>query len=204
MPRAFDQEERERITASLLAAGERLFTTQGLRKTSLDELVAAAGIAKSSFYAFFDSKESLYLELMLRQAPVLRAELNRALELPDSAEAVRHFLRGAIDVLHHNPLYRRMVTHPDEMEAVLRRITPERLAELKRTSLLPVLEFIERAQREGRFAAGDPAVLEGVLRTVLLLPMHADQFDPAVYPRVIEAVIDIVSAGLTRRTTSEE
>ena len=80
MPTPFSAEERARITERLLETGRRLFTTQGLRKTSLDDLVAPAGIAKSSFYAFFDSKEALYLELMLRQAPELHRQLAAVLD----------------------------------------------------------------------------------------------------------------------------
>ncbi len=68
MPPAFTAEEKARITALLLETGAKLFTGQGLRKTSLEELMAPTGVAKSSFYVFFDSKEALYLELMLRQS----------------------------------------------------------------------------------------------------------------------------------------
>ena len=73
MPSAFTERERERIAGKLLESGFRLFTTQGLRKTSLDDLVAPAGIAKSTFYRFFGSKEELYVEQMYRQVPELRA-----------------------------------------------------------------------------------------------------------------------------------
>ncbi|MBF8193804.1 TetR/AcrR family transcriptional regulator, partial [Nonomuraea sp. K274] len=39
---AFTDEERARITAGLLDAAERLYASQGLKKTSLEELVAPA------------------------------------------------------------------------------------------------------------------------------------------------------------------
>ncbi|MEV1174059.1 helix-turn-helix domain-containing protein [Nonomuraea sp. NPDC049784] len=60
----------------------QLFATQGLKKTSLDELVAAPGIAKGSFYAFFDSKEELYKEVMIRRAPMHGKRLATALDRP--------------------------------------------------------------------------------------------------------------------------
>ncbi|MUM34776.1 helix-turn-helix domain-containing protein, partial [Mycolicibacterium sp. CBMA 361] len=66
---AFTPDEKGSIARVLVDTAERLFATQGLKKTSLDELVQPVGIAKGSFYAFFDSKESLYLEVMLRRAP---------------------------------------------------------------------------------------------------------------------------------------
>ncbi len=40
-------------------------------------------------------------------------------------------------------------------------------------------------------------MLLGVLRAVLLLPLHADQFDPADYPAVVDLLIDTVAIGLT-------
>jgi AcrR family transcriptional regulator len=130
MPTPFSAADRARITEILLRTGEKLFTTQGLRKTSLDDLVKPASIAKSSFYAFFDSKEALYLELMLRQAPQVQKQvLDEVLTTaPDLRTAIKDFLRATIRVLDDNPLYRRLVTHPEELQAVSRRIDPERWA----------------------------------------------------------------------------
>src|SRR5262245_27926264 len=75
VPPAFTAEEKARITTLLLETGERLFTGQGLRKTSLEELMAPTGVAKSSFYVFFDSKEALYLELMLRRSAEVKGRV---------------------------------------------------------------------------------------------------------------------------------
>ena len=115
MPPPFSTEDRARITEQLLETGRRLFTTQGLRKTSLDELVAPAGIAKTSFYAFFDSKEALYLELMLRQAPQLHRQLAAVLDQAENARAaLSGFLRTTLRMLEDNLLYHRLITHPEK------------------------------------------------------------------------------------------
>lgn len=198
MPARFGQVERAAIVEALLAAGRQLFTTQGLRKTSLDELVKPAGIAKSSFYAFYDSKESLYLDLMLREAPALQDALWAILRGDDDiAEKIRRFLRSAIEVLHHNPLYQRLITHPEELAAVSRRISAAEAAKIADLSILPVTDFIEQAQENGELVAGDPAVLLGVMRTALLLPGHQDQFEPEHYQAIVERTIDVIAIGLT-------
>lgn len=62
MPR-FTELERERIRQKLMVEGERLFTSFGIKKVSVDEIVRAAGIAKGTFYAFYPSKEHLYMEI---------------------------------------------------------------------------------------------------------------------------------------------
>jgi AcrR family transcriptional regulator len=199
MPAKFGQAERVAITEALLTAGRRLFTTQGLRKTSLDELVKPAGIAKSSFYAFYDSKESLYLDLMLREAPKLREKLWEILDADLSVtEKVRAFLRSTVDILENNPLYHRLVTDPEELAAVARRLSPAEAAKMADLSVLPVTDFIRQAQENGELVEGDPQVLLGVMQAVLFLPGHRHQLDPEHYEAIVDQAIDTVAIGLTR------
>lgn len=64
MPRRFTEEEEQRIRTALMAAGRKIMGLRGVRKTSIDELVNSAGIAKGSFYRFFPSKEALALAVL--------------------------------------------------------------------------------------------------------------------------------------------
>ncbi|OXM42980.1 TetR/AcrR family transcriptional regulator [Amycolatopsis alba] len=197
MPTPFSAEDRARITERLLDAGRDLFAAQGLRKTSLDDLAAPAGIAKSSFYAFFDSKEALYLELMLRQAPRLHEHLAEVLDKAENARgALGGFLRATVRMLDENPLYRRLVTHPEEMRAVARRMGPDEMARAER--MLPLPGFLEAARGKGELVEADDDELIGVLQAVLLLPMHREDIGEQRYPAVLDRLVDIVAAGLTK------
>ncbi|MFC4115171.1 TetR/AcrR family transcriptional regulator [Nonomuraea zeae] len=193
MPPAFSPEERSRIIERLLDTATRLFAAQGLRKTSLEELTAPAGIAKSSLYAFFASKEDLYFEAMLRQSEQVRQRvidegLNRG---TDTRDALRRFLRATVAELDTNPLYRRLMSHPQEMAAVAARLTPERMAAASGGPMADLLQFL------GTRLDGDPQVLLGVLRAVLLTPLHAEHLGADVYPAVMDRLIDAVTEGLT-------
>lgn len=63
MPTAFTEEESKRIRQELILAGICLSRELGLQKMSVEKLTAAVGIAKGSFYIFFDSKEDFILEI---------------------------------------------------------------------------------------------------------------------------------------------
>ncbi|MEU8363577.1 TetR/AcrR family transcriptional regulator [Nonomuraea sp. NPDC048882] len=193
MPSAFSEEERLRITEQLLDTATHLFSTQGLRKTSLEELTAPAGIAKSSLYAFFNSKEDLYFEAMLRQSEQVRHRvidegLNRG---ADTRDALRRFLRATIAELDSNPLYRRLMSHPQEMAAVAAKLTPERMAAATDGPTADVLQFLSTHLKD------DPQVLFGVLRAVLLTPLHAEHLGTEIYPAVMNRLIDAVTEGIT-------
>ncbi|MHA6630628.1 TetR/AcrR family transcriptional regulator [Pseudonocardia sichuanensis] len=200
MPPAFSTAEKARISRLLLETGHQLFTTQGLRKTSLEELVAPAGVAKSTFYLFFDSKESLYLELMLRQtARVTRKVIDEALlSTPDPREGLRRFLRATLDELSTNPLWRRLMTHPEEMQAVARKLDPARVTGMAENPVTALHDHIAARQAKGEIVGDDPAVVIGVLQTVLLVPMNAERLgDPDRHPQILDLLIDIVATGLT-------
>ncbi|MDA0564201.1 TetR/AcrR family transcriptional regulator [Streptomonospora sp. S1-112] len=205
MPPRFTAQEKARITELLVENGRRLFTTQGLRKTSLEELVAGTGIAKSSFYQFFAAKEALYLHLMLRQMAEVKEDVidGALLSADDVREGLRRFLRAILDRLAADPLYRRLMTHPEEMAAVARRLDSADTAALTASPDNPAValhDFLARKRAEGAVADADPAVLVGVLQAVLMLPIHADRLaDPALLPHIQDLLIDVVAAGLTPR-----
>nr|WP_055501211.1 TetR/AcrR family transcriptional regulator [Nonomuraea pusilla] len=201
MPPAFTAEEKARISALLLETGEKLFTSQGLRKTSLEELMAPTGVAKSSFYVFFDSKEALYLELMLRQSGEVKRHVvdGALLSADDTREGLRRFLRATLEELSVNPLWRRLTTHPEEMEAVARKLSPDRLAAAASDNPATALrEFLVARAERGDLVDAEPDVIVGVLQCVLLVPMFAERLgDPALRPKILDLLVDIVAAGLT-------
>ncbi len=50
---------------SLLEAGLKVFATNGFRKTTLDDIAAEAGIAKSTLYNYFQDKADIYFQVCL-------------------------------------------------------------------------------------------------------------------------------------------
>jgi AcrR family transcriptional regulator len=207
VPRGFTTQERERISQALLAAGRELFTKQGLRKTALEELVAPAGIVKSTFYQFFDSKEALYLQLMLDEAGQVKTQvIDRALLSTDDArEGLRRFLHATLEVLETNPLWRRLVTHPEEMTAVAARLEPERITAMgDNNPATALMAYVSDRQQRGDLVGDDPNAVVGALQSVLLMPFNAAHIaggDAGTYRKTVNLLVDIVATGLT--TTKE-
>lgn len=195
---AFTSEEKVRTARTLLDTAEILFTTQGLKKTSLEELVGPAGIGKGSFYAFFDSKESLYLEVMLRRAPRVAERVAAVLAQPASEESLVAVMRAITDVLVTDPLYRRLLTQPEELDAVARRVGPEQIARVTPQIVTPLFDYLVAGQRDGVLVDDiAPEILVGVIRAVGLVVMHRDRFAP-VYEQVLEATIRTLARGMLR------
>ena len=63
MAQPFSPQQRDAIREKLKESARKYAVSTGVKKTSLDMLTADAGISKSSFYRFYDSKELLFLEI---------------------------------------------------------------------------------------------------------------------------------------------
>jgi AcrR family transcriptional regulator len=197
MPPAFPPAERARIERSLLESGRVLFSTQGLHKTTLDELTTPAGIHKTTFYAFFSSKEHLYLELLAHEKPGIMQRLEELLQLGDDCTAsLERLLRAIVRELEENPLVRRLLTHPQELAAVASRVRPEDLA-AKAESLLPLRAFVIEAQERGCLVDVPPDVVVGVLRCATLATLHRHDIGDAIYDDVIALLVASIARGLT-------
>ena len=63
--------------AEILSIAENLFQTKGYAKTSVDEIVRQAGIAKGTFYHYFKSKEEILEALINRQISLFLADVRK-------------------------------------------------------------------------------------------------------------------------------
>lgn len=78
MPK-FTEQEKEMIKEKLLLEGEKLFASAGLRKITIDNLSEAVGISHSAFYAFYESKEQLFMEINMRNKAAIYKRLDAML-----------------------------------------------------------------------------------------------------------------------------
>ena len=199
MSPTFTKIERDRIREQLLETGRELFPQYGLKKTSLDDLTQPVGIAKSSFYSFFESKEALYMEILMEMREEVKERVvGASLEADEGARAaIARFLRAAIHEIENNPLTWRLVAHPEELRLLARKIAPEQMKANIEASTLPILSFIREAQARGEVVPGDPEVLASVIRSVTMLTLHKKDIGNT-YPKVLEMMIELVADGLTK------
>ena len=61
---AFTEYETEQLRKALLKETRHCAVTLGMKKTSVDQLTRAVGIAKGSFYKFYESKEMLFFAVL--------------------------------------------------------------------------------------------------------------------------------------------
>ncbi|MFE7133598.1 TetR/AcrR family transcriptional regulator [Streptomyces sp. NPDC057638] len=145
------------VPRRLLSAATRLFAERGYDRTSVQEIVEAAGVTKGALYHYFGSKEDLLHEVYAR---VLRVQQERLDAFADADEPVQTRLRAAaadvvvttIENLEDAEIFFRSMHHlsPEKHKQVRaeRRRYHERFRAL-----------VEEGQRTGVFSTATPADL---------------------------------------------
>lgn len=67
MPVIFNEKSRNDIRYKLLVNGFHSIKHKGYKKTSIEEIAKQSGIAKGTFYNFFQSKENFVIEIILNK-----------------------------------------------------------------------------------------------------------------------------------------
>lgn len=98
MPGGVRDTRRRELTARLAREALTLFLSRGVEAVSIDEIAAAAGISKGSFYTYFDDKPTLVRAVVETVAAPVRAALDRC-ELAIAAAKTPAALRAAYSIL---------------------------------------------------------------------------------------------------------
>ena len=86
------------VPERLLAVAVRLFAEHGFEGTSVQEIVAAAGVTKGAMYHYFASKDDLLYEIYHRLLGLQTERLNALADGPgDSADRVRAVAEDVVE-----------------------------------------------------------------------------------------------------------
>lgn len=132
MPKTFSPQEKENIRISLRNAAEKCLARYGVKRTTVDELVRMAGIAKGTFYIFYESKEHLFLDVVRAFA---ESENKRYLDMLQELDE-NHIVTSLTTIFHRMVMsaYERGIYRfldDNQMELVMRRVSPRERSEME-------------------------------------------------------------------------
>lgn len=185
MATAFTDQEKEIIIAELKKAARELAVSMGMRKTTVDQLAARAGISKGAFYGFYDTKELLFLDMLKdwhgevygtvllilcdKREPSEKERLVKALlyiSKQFSAPGVAEFFR-------------------DDVPLIMRKVPKQVLAERYKPDEVQLMLTMSQA---GYRMNQSPEMMAGFLR-FLLVSYSQRQYIGKCYDDVLEMVI---------------
>lgn len=126
------EEKAERIDAILEAAGV-LLEEYGLEGTGLNAIARQAGLSKPNLYVYFESREAILLQLLLKESVAWSKSFKRRLDQIDNSGDVQAVAQAFADSLARR---RRFCTLSASLASVFEHnVGPETVADFKREFL---------------------------------------------------------------------
>jgi AcrR family transcriptional regulator len=194
--------QRDERRAELVAAARDVFGGKGYHAATVDDITRAAGVAKGTFYLYFDEKREVYYELVrsfLQHVKDIGASVAREVRTPQeffarseqaACELVRVFLE------HHKLArltYRESLRLDPELEQLLR--------DFYRDQARVEADNIRLGIELGLFRAVDPMICAyahiGMVERVALALLHEPS--PPEPKHVVRELLAIAFEGLRNR-----
>jgi AcrR family transcriptional regulator len=183
----------------ILRAARGVFATRGYHEAKVEDIAAAAKVAKGTVYLYFRDKRSIFEELVERVFVLLEGAILKVDVGSDVGSQVRHNIRAVVGVFLDDPTLPQLLLSPasgvdPELQAQMRKFMST-VHELLTTAL-------QDGQRLGIVAAGDARLYAtfaiGALKEVLIEVPRTKRSRE----EIVAALFDILSVGFLRVDTA--
>ena len=197
-PRRTQTDRRKETRRALLDAAAQLFAEHGYHDTQVSDIIAAAGVARGTFYNYFDSKRAVFARLLAD----LIAQLNAAVAPIDllapipPLEQLRTNIRNVIAAIRGNPVKMRLVLanaggFDEEFDAELNAFHKTVLDYIESSLTIGAAIGLVRPCNSKLAARGLFGLVQEISRALVEVPgMEADS------ERVIDEVMALVLTGV--------
>lgn len=183
--KAFTEQEADIILQSLKTSARRYAVSQGVRKTTVDELVREAGISKGAFYKFYLSKEMLFFEILedmhteIYEASAAVLNENNA---QSSANRAAEAVLAACKIMAESGM---MDFMERDVSFLLRKIPADVQEEHYHSDEVHIKELLSNA---GLQPEGGMELAAATVRGLFLTVSHRDNIG-SMYPQVLETLV---------------
>lgn len=104
-------EKAQKTRKAILQAAEKLFLKRHIDKTTVSDIVKEAGVAKGTFYLYFDSKDELARSLVAEGLTGFNEEMEKLLLAPVSKQTIVDFITRLVELAVKNQKLYKVIHH---------------------------------------------------------------------------------------------
>jgi AcrR family transcriptional regulator len=193
-------------TREILAAARQLLEQRGLEAMTMEEIAAAAGVAKGTLYLYFQSKDDLIQALITLVAENILKDLEVALQAPGlPAEKLRRVVSVLLEYLNRErllfPIYARELLRGkrESREGFWRNYQ-----ELEERFVTLVTSLFAEGIAAGQFISANPRLLTFLIRGLVRATGYYQQAEgqAEAAQEALPVILTLLSSGLIREKQS--
>ena len=184
----------------IIDVAQGLFLSKGYEQTSVQDILDGAGIAKGTFYLYFDGKEQLLFELVNQLRQKAMEEFLAAVEQETTvAGKLRTMIRMSLDAFHEYPLLARLVSDDPEFRLVSRLLEQPGMQDEVSKNRLFIASILDEGIAKGELRADlDQDTVPFVIGTMKFLHFYTGllKFHGVDRKQYVDCLVDVVMRGL--------
>jgi len=195
-------------TQEILGAARRLLEQRGLEAMTMEEIAAAAGVAKGTLYLYFQSKDDLIQALLTLVGENILKDMEAALQAPGMpAEKLARVVSILLEYLNRErllfPIYARELLR-GKMES--REGFWRNYQDLEERFVTLVTSLFAEGIAAGQFIAANPRLLTFLIRGLVRATGYYQRAEgqEAAAQEALPVILTLLSSGLIREQPPSE
>ena len=191
MPKGFTQAEKEQIHKDLLVKGRALIVDKGFKKTSVSAITKAVGIAKGSFYMFYQTKEELFIDILEEIESQIQDEMLREIEssaLPADA-LLKKLLKSRLRSVMEDDILS-MTLRTDLIQEIWTKLPEERRRDNIKRDEDFLKALLEKKPEASKMFSHGTDELAGIFRGLFFLLLHRMEIGEEAFDGVLDFMVD--------------
>lgn len=179
-------------------SGRELFCSKGFKDTNVSDITKMAGIGVGTFYNYYSSKETLFLEIFLEENVKLKKSIIESIDIEDEpVKVVKEVLSLNISGMNSNPILREWYNRDvfSKLEQNYRKENGIKYVDFLYNSFV---ELIKKWQTEGKIRDDiDYELIMAIFTSIINIDTHKDEIGLQYFPQVIDYLVEFIMKGLT-------
>lgn len=191
MPKGFTENEKIQIQKDLKEKGQELFISKGFKKASVSLITDAVGIAKGSFYLFYESKEELFIDILEDIEDEIQVEMISEIEESDlpAPDLFKTLLKTRLRSAVEDSIIK-MTLNTDMIQQIWSKLPEVRRKENIQRDARFIEKFLENRPEAAVMFQHDSQKLAGIFRSLFFLILHRLEIGEDVFEQVLDFMVD--------------
>jgi AcrR family transcriptional regulator len=190
--------------SDIKTSGGELFSSKGFKDTNVSDITNLAGVAVGTFYNYYSSKESLFLELFLEENVKLKKRIMESIDLKgDPLDVMKELMYRNLSGMNSNPILREWYNR-GVFSKIERHYREENGIEHVDFLSDTFAGIITEWQAEGKIRDDiDGNMIIAMFTALINIETHKEEIGIQYFPKIMDYLAEFIMLGLTDCRTSE-
>ncbi len=189
----------------LLRCAKILFSEQGFKKTNVSQITEMAGVATGTFYLYYPSKESLFMEIYMEENEKLKRAIMEDVDTDDEPmQVIQELMQRNMEGMAANPILREWY-NTEAFGKIEEKFREQNGLEKVDFMYASFLEVIQKWQEQGKMRADmDPEMIMALFTALITIDFHKEEIGVQYFPQIQVVLAQFIMDGLTGSADQEE